>query len=282
MREVPKELREQVYLYYRTLLLHKVGIEERDLMHDLPHFLAEPLMGRLYEKIMGSPEEPMGGLKCWKQLGLDELPQPEQVEVCMRMLPFTVTPHVPEEEDAASSLVSDATISQYTASLGLSKTLTKDEIKAQRLDERVRLRTGYIFKQGEDDDRSIYFIREGTIELFEEDLSGKGVVSSIKLGRGDCFGQMCLSWLKSESEHYRLHSARALTDCSLYLLNRSALLDLDVSLPSPAQPSPAQSRAERAACRLLHWAACACINLCTLALLRCHALQWTHRRTFHR
>jgi CRP-like cAMP-binding protein len=256
MREVPKELREQVYLYYRTLLLHKVGIEERDLMHELPHFLAEPLMGRLYEKIMGSPEEPMGGLKCWKQLGLDELPQPEQVEVCMRMLPFTVTPHVPEEEDAASSLVSDATISQYTASLGLSKTLTKDEIKAQRLDERVRLRTGYIFKQGEDDDRSIYFIREGTIELFEEDLSGKGVVSSIKLGRGDCFGQMCLSWLKSESEHYRLHSARALTDCSLYLLNRSALLDLDVSLPRPDQTMPDQTRPERAACRLLHCVVC--------------------------
>ena len=54
-RDVPQELREQVYKFYRTLLLHKVGVEERQLMRELPHCLAEPLMGRLYEKIMGSP-----------------------------------------------------------------------------------------------------------------------------------------------------------------------------------------------------------------------------------
>jgi hypothetical protein len=83
-REVPQELRDQVYDYYRNLLLHKVGIDEKELMRELPHFLAEPLMGRLYEPIMGSPEDPTAGLKCWKQMGLDDLPHQDQVEICTR------------------------------------------------------------------------------------------------------------------------------------------------------------------------------------------------------
>ncbi len=83
-RKVPQELRDQVYDYYRNLLLHKVGIDEQGLMRELPHFLAEPLMGRLYEPIMGSPEDPTAGLKCWKQMGLDDLPHQDQVEICTR------------------------------------------------------------------------------------------------------------------------------------------------------------------------------------------------------
>ena len=84
-RQIPQELRDRVYLYYRTLLLHKVGIDEQALIRELPHFLAEPLMSRLYEKIMGSPDDPLAGLQCWKQLGLDLLPHQVQIEVCTRM-----------------------------------------------------------------------------------------------------------------------------------------------------------------------------------------------------
>ena len=114
--------------------------------------------------------------------------------------------------------------------------MTKEELKAKRLlDERVVMHTGYVFKQGEDDDRSIYFIVDGTIELLQEDPETGDTVSAITLGRGDCFGQMCLSWLNDQFDHPRLHSARAVTDCSLYMLNRFALIDLQEQCPSAVE-----------------------------------------------
>lgn len=243
MREVPQELREQVYMYYRTLLLHKVGVEERQLMRELPHCLAEPLMGRLYEKIMGSPEEPLGGLRCWKQLGMDELPHEDQLQVCTRMLPFDVIRYTKAKEKAK---VKEDEMTKRQEDLEKHKKprgaepgdaspkaniQTKEELKAKMLDIRVALHTGYVYKQGEDDDRSIYFIRDGTMELLQEDPETHEVTSSILLSRGECFGQMCISWLNDEVESPRLFSARAVTDCSLFMLNHSALLQLQELCP---------------------------------------------------
>ena len=112
-----------------------------------------------------------------------------------------------------------------TSSFGFKKQMTEEERRVQKLERRVRLHAGCVYRQGQDDDRSIYFIREGMIELYQENNQGR----SVRLGKGDCFGQMCLAWLNEPRECLRLHSARAITECSLYMLNRSALVDLQVS-----------------------------------------------------
>ena len=140
------------------------------------------------------------------------------------MLPIHVLPHRvdSEDEDQMREQESETAIGAF----GFKKHMSEDDRRAHKLDRRVRRHAGYIYRQAEDDDRTIYFIREGVIELFQENDPGR----SIMLGNGDGFGQMCLSWLKEPSEQLRTHSARAVTETSLYMLNRSALLDLEVSL----------------------------------------------------
>lgn len=136
------------------------------------------------------------------------------------MLPFTVLPHMSTAEDENELPDSLATFTTF----GFKKEMTEEAHRAHNLERRVRLHAGYVYRQGVDDDRSIYFVRDGVIELCQENNQG----GSVRLGKGDCFGQMCLAWLKEPSECLRMHSARAITECSLYLLNRSALLELEV------------------------------------------------------
>ena len=139
------------------------------------------------------------------------------------MLPFTVLPHKSTDEDELPESP------PATTAFGFKKHMTEEERRAHTLERRVRLHAGCVYRQGEDDDRSIYFIRDGVIELYQGNNQG----GSVRLGKGDCFGQMCLSWLKEPSECLRMHSARAITESSLYLLNRSALLELEVSARAP-------------------------------------------------
>lgn len=142
------------------------------------------------------------------------------------MVPFEVSQHTSKSENE-----DQLPKSKRFKTFKRKKKISKEEERAIKLDRRVRRHAGYIYRQGEDDDRSIYFIRDGHIELFvepEDDESEDGC-TSIVITKGDYFGQMCLSWLKEPSEHFRMHSARAITDAKLYMLNRSALLELEVS-----------------------------------------------------
>lgn len=49
VRNVPMHLRQDIYEYYRTMYnLTETGISEREILDDLPHTLAEPLIKHMF------------------------------------------------------------------------------------------------------------------------------------------------------------------------------------------------------------------------------------------
>ncbi len=107
---------------------------------------------------------------------------------------------------------------------------------------------GVIFEEDRDDDRSIYMIEEGYVDIkkkkkahqsdgtwtciFDED---DHIVYDehphVRLKPGDCFGESCLLYLDDDAEYKRNFSAVAATDVKLFMLNRVSINNLRESQP---------------------------------------------------
>jgi CRP-like cAMP-binding protein len=114
--------------------------------------------------------------------------------------------------------------------------------KLANTEKRVREK-GTIFQEGVDDDRSIYIIVEGTVDIFYE----KDRHKILRLEQGDCFGESCLLYLDQETPYTRNYSAVAAKDSLLLMLNRTAIEELKANCPEAFQKLKplAQRRQER-------------------------------------
>jgi CRP-like cAMP-binding protein len=107
---------------------------------------------------------------------------------------------------------------------------------------------GVIFDEDVDDDRSIYIIMEGYVDIkkkerayqddgtwtFQLDVAGNVVYKEnphVRLHKGDCFGESCLLYLDDNAEYKRNYSAVAATDVKLFMLNRTAINNLRETQP---------------------------------------------------
>ena len=111
-----------------------------------------------------------------------------------------------------------------------------------------RREEGIIFEEDVDDDRSIYIITEGHVDIkkkqraYQDDgtwtcvLDDNGHVvynenPHVRLNPGDCFGESCLLYLDDDAEYKRNYSAIAATDVKLFMLNRVAINHLRETQP---------------------------------------------------
>lgn len=206
LRNVPSHLRTDIYEFYRTMYNKgaETGIDERVILQQIPHTMAEPLKEVLFSHIMK--------MQCWTQLHLHTLPYWSQIEVCMHLRPVEIAAH---HSYGTSKIKSGC---MYCCK----KTLIQPDIQEPRLRD-----DGMIFEEGVDDDRSIYLIREGIV-----DIKQKGRKEHLRLVEGDCFGQSCLIYIDDDASYTRNFTAHAATDCLLYMLNRSAIHKLAESVPA--------------------------------------------------
>ena len=115
-------------------------------------------------------------------------------------------------------------------------------------EERPLREPGCIFAEDLDDDRTIYIIQEGYVDIVRlrkfVGIDGTEHVQVDECGRpeyveeqamrlqpGDCFGQSCLFYLRDDAEYTRNYSALAATDCKLLMLNRAAISELKRTVP---------------------------------------------------
>lgn len=107
---------------------------------------------------------------------------------------------------------------------------------------------GCIFAEDVDDDRTIYIIQEGYVDILrlrkvtgpdgtervqvnEQGHPDYVEEQAMRLQPGDCFGQSCLFYLRDDAEYTRNYSAIAATDCKLLMLNRAAIDELKRTVP---------------------------------------------------
>jgi len=84
IRNVPYHLKQDIYEYYRTMysMGGETGIDERELLSELPHSMAEPLIRHMFQDIMS--------MECWSTLRLDTLPYWGQVRFFPLFLRFSI------------------------------------------------------------------------------------------------------------------------------------------------------------------------------------------------
>lgn len=209
LRAVPIHLRTDIYEYYRTMHTEgsETGVNEREILRELPHQMAKPLIDHMF-----TVDKALFKMECWQTLRLNKLPYFTQVEVALALRPLHLYAHHTYSIEEASN----------KGCIGCIRLFQK---KVAYKEERQR-EEGVIFQEGIDDDRSIYIVQEGLVDitLSEDPESGQEVRA--RLQTGDCFGESCLLYIDDDAKYVRNYSAYAATDCKLLMLNREAIKSL--------------------------------------------------------
>jgi CRP-like cAMP-binding protein len=210
LRAVPVHLRRDIYEYYRTLYTEgsETGLDEREILRELPHQMAKPLI-----KHMFTSDKAVFDMQCWKMLRLHTLPYFTQVEVALALRPLHMYAHHTYSSEAASNKGCVGCIRFFQ------KKVAYDEAKKRE--------EGVIFEEGVDDDRSIYIVQEGMVDITQKDPKDPTKPpKTARLLKGDCFGESCLLYIDDDAKYSRNYSAFAATDCNLLMLNREAINSL--------------------------------------------------------
>lgn len=203
LRSVPIHLRADIYEFFRTLYTEgcETGLDEHAILRELPYQMAQPLVDHIFNVDSG-----IFKMQCWHSLRLDTLPYFTQVEVATALRPLQVGAH-----HVYNARVKDP------CCIGAIKFFRK---RVAYEEERQRAE-GTIFQEGVDDDRSIYIIQEGMVDITREDRN-----EVVRLKKGDSFGESCLLYIDDDAKYSRNFSAYAATDCKLLMLNRNAIKSL--------------------------------------------------------